>query len=318
MLGIILAAILLASSFFEFKTGLLTAQRWDLKCRNMFMAALGMSVVATLFNPGGIRQVLYPFDTLLNMHVLLANVEEWAPLTVRDSRGIVLLALLVGSLLIVIVNKSEIFLDELVLLGLGTWLAFSHVRMLVVFGILAAPILSRQISASWDGYKLEEDRIWPNVFMIGMSLVVAFLAFPSAGNLEQQVEAISPVKAVDYIKANHLPGPMLNDYGFGGYLIWTTPELPVMIDGRTDIYEWSGFLGEFGNWATLQADPRILLEKYHVNFCLLTSQSSMVHVLPLLPGWKLVYSDKDAVIFLKTSDDHLSEPDAKVQPGGRS
>src|ERR1039458_7411349 len=61
-----------------------------------------------------------------------------------------------------------------------------------------------------------------------------------------------------------LSGPMLNDYSFGGYLIWAAPEYPVMMDGRTDVYEWSGFLGEFGNWATLQSDPNALLQKYRI------------------------------------------------------
>ena len=74
---------------------------------------------------------------------------------------------------------------------------------------------------------------------------------------------MSPVKAVAYIKANKLAGPMLNDYTFGGYLIWAAPQYPVMMDGRTDLYEWSGFLGEYRNWATMQSDPNLLLDKYN-------------------------------------------------------
>jgi hypothetical protein len=93
---------------------------------------------------------------------------------------------------------------------------------------------------------------------------------------------------------------MLNDYPFGGYLIWAAPEYPVMIDGRTDIYEWSGFLDEFGAWATFQSDPSVLLKKYKVNFCLLRRQSPMVRVLPLL-NWKIVYSDNNSVILVPTA-----------------
>ena len=94
---------------------------------------------------------------------------------------------------------------------------------------------------------------------------------------------------------------MLNDYVYGGYLIWAAPEYPVFVDGRSDVYEWSGVLSQFGNWATLQSDPNALLQKYRVNFCLLTSHSPMAHVLPLMPGWKLVYSDSNSVIFSRTS-----------------
>jgi hypothetical protein len=215
--------------------------------------------------------------------------------------GVALMALLLCIFLLVATRRSVLFFDELLLLAAGTWLAVSHMRMLVVFGILAAPILSRQLSTFWGGYDAKEDRIWPNAGMIGASLLVAWLAFPSASDLQKQVEQQSPVKAVEFIQASHLSGPMLNDYNFGGYLIWAAPEHPVFIDGRTDLYEWSGVLGEFGRWATLESDPNALLEKYKVGFCLLTSHSPMVRVLPLLHDWKLVYSDDNSVIFARTN-----------------
>lgn len=299
ILGVIVAGVFLFSSLFSFEMGALVSQRWEPRSRRMLSLAMILSVAALFLNPVGIRQILYPFDTILNMHVLLANVEEWAPLKMSDPRGIGLLAVLFCCLLLPIVRRSELFWDELLLLALGTWLAVSHVRMLSIFGILAAPILARQLSTLWDSYKFEEDRIWPNAVLIGTSLLVVFFAFPSYRDLESQVEAQSPVKALEFIKANHLSGPMLNDYRFGGYLIWAAPEYPVMMDGRTDIYEWSGFLGEFGNWATLRSDPNALLDKYQVNFCLLAAGSPTAKIMPLSHGWELAYSDNNSSIFVR-------------------
>jgi hypothetical protein len=300
ILGIVVAGVYLFSSFFNFEIGSLVARRWDPHCRRTLAGALIVSVAGLFLNPGGIKQILYPFDTLMNMHILMANVQEWAPLQMTEARGIGLMAVVVCCLLLAVTRQSELFLDELLLLAMGTWLAVGHLRMLIVFGILAAPILSRQLANSWENYEVENDRIWPNAVMIAVSLLGAFLAFPNRQNLEKQVDAESPVKAVEFIKANHLSGPMMNDYSFGGYLIWAAPEYPVMMDGRTDVYEWSGFLGEFGKWATLQSDPSSLLEKYKVNFCLLTAQSPMIHILPLLHEWKMAYSDDNAVIFVRT------------------
>jgi hypothetical protein len=94
---------------------------------------------------------------------------------------------------------------------------------------------------------------------------------------------------------------MLNEYVYGGYLIWAAPEHPVFVDGRADVFDWTGVLGEFGKWATLQSDPNELLDKYQVNFCLLGRDSPMARVLPLLPGWKTVYSDNLAVIVMRTA-----------------
>jgi len=67
------------------------------------------------------------------------------------------------------------------------------------------------------------------------------------------------------------------------------------------VYEWSGFLNQFASWATLESDPNALLDSYKVNFCLLTSDSSMIQVLALLPNWEKVYSDGNSAIFLRRS-----------------
>jgi hypothetical protein len=48
---------------------------------------------------------------------------------------------------------------------------------------------------------------------------------------------------------------MLNDYAFGGYLIWAAPEHPVFVDAHADVFEWTAILGDFGSWATLKATP---------------------------------------------------------------
>jgi len=308
ILGLIVAGVFLFTSFFSFQSGSLAAPRWDPQCRRMLMWALILSLAVLFLNPAGIRQLLYPLDTMLHQPIGLSTVEEWAPLRLTDSRGVALLLVLLCGFLLVALRKSELFLHELLLIGLGTWLAVGHVRMLFVFGILAAPVLTRQLSNSWENYDIEKDRIWPNAAFIGIAFAVVLLAFPDRQNLERQVEVASPVKAVEFIKANHLSGPMLNDYPFGGYLIWSLPEIPVFVDGRGDVYEWSGVLREFGDWATLRSDPKILLQKYRINFCLLNRESPMVRVLPLLQEWKIVYSDDNSVIVLHTASATPSVP----------
>ena len=300
ILGFAVACTYLISSFFEFDLGVLLSHTWAPKQRRFFRWSLGLSVAALFANPGGVKQVLYPFDTMMNMKILFANVQEWSPLNLTEARGLGLLAVFLSVTLLIAAHKAEIYLDELMLLGMGSWLAIGHIRMLAIFGILAAPILSRQLANVWENYDPEKDRILPNVVLIGLSLVSVVMAFPSQQNLERQVESSNPVMALQYIKAHQLSGPMLNDYTYGGYLIWAAPEYPVMMDGRTDLYEWSGFLDEYARWAKLEENPNLLLQKYNVNFCLLNTRSQMINVLPLLPDWKLVYSDDLARVFVKT------------------
>ena len=298
-LGMIVAGIYIFCSFFHFQVGSLVAPQWDPRTRRMLIGAVVLSIPALFINPAGVRQVLYPIDTLMHQSIGLSQVQEWMPLQLTSERGMALLAVLASLLLIEIVQHSEIYLHELLLIALCTWSAVSHARLVFAFGIIVAPILSRLLSNAWDNYDLKQDRPLPNAVMILASLLICFFAFPGKHNLADQVNESSPVKAVAFIKDNHLSGNMLNDYVLGGYLIWALPEHPVFLDGRSDVFEWSGVLAKFGNWATLQANPKDLLDEYNIQFCVLTSQSPMVNVLPLLLDWKLAYADNVAVVFVR-------------------
>ena len=298
-LGLFLAAICLAGSLLHFQMGLLVATRWNPRQRWMLALALVLSVCALFLNPIGVKQILYPLDTMLHQPVGLSIVQEWQPLQLNSARGAGLLVALGCVFLLVLLRRSELFAEELLLLTVATWLAASHQRMTFVFGILVAPIISRLLSTAWDGYDADTDRPLPNATIIAASLVAVFLGFPSRQFLSKQVEEQSPVKAVEFINTHNLSGRMLNDYVYGGYLIWAAPKHPVFVDGRADVFEWTGVLGDYGNWATLHSDPNILLDKYKIDFCLLASQSPVVHFLPLLHGWRVIYTDDNSVIFAR-------------------
>jgi hypothetical protein len=299
-LGLILAGLVLLCSFFDFRKGSLVSIPWDPPRRRMLVWSLTLSVAALFLNPIGIKQVVYPLNLMLHQPINLGNVQEWQPLNFTGPRGLAFLGILGCIFLLLIMRRSELFLHELMQLAVAMWLAASHERMLFLFGIIAAPIMSRFLSSSWEGYDAKQDRPLPNVVLIAASLLIACWVFPNRQNLSRQVEDKSPVKAVEFIKTHNLSGPMLNDWMDGGYLLWAAPEHPVFIDGRGDIFEWAGVLVEYGRWATLQSDPNYLLNKYQISFCLLSRDSPMATVMPLLPNWKAAYSDNISVIFVRT------------------
>jgi hypothetical protein len=92
---------------------------------------------------------------------------------------------------------------------------------------------------------------------------------------------------------------MLNEYVYGGYLIWAAPQYKVFVDGRGDIFESTGVLTQYGDFIMVHANPRVLLDKYRIDWCLLSPEDPVSHVLPLLPEWKIVYSDNLAKIFAR-------------------
>jgi len=71
---------------------------------------------------------------------------------------------------------------------------------------------------------------------VAILLTLSFFCLPTNTTLETRLERILPVKACNYIQSNHLPAPIFNEYGWGGYLMWKLPEYPVSIDERLNLY----------------------------------------------------------------------------------
>jgi hypothetical protein len=297
-LGIIVGCLLYACSFITFEGAGFQASPWSRRARQTCGLALILSAATLFVNPVGLHQVLYPVETLLSPNV--NQVQEFQPLDLTSARGIGLLAVLVCIFFLGVSRYATLYWHELLLLAAGTWLTLSHQRMVFVFGILVAPIVSRLLSSSWDRYEPEHDLPIANAALMLAALLIAIAAFPSRAHLLEQVRKNNPEGAVEYIKTHHLAGHMLNDWVYGGYLMWAAPEHPVFVDGRGDVFAWSGVLDDFGKWATLESDPRELLDKYRIDFCLLSHDAPMARVLPLMEGWKAAYSDTQAVIFVRT------------------
>jgi len=299
--GLAIAVAILLCSLFNYSVGLVTSSHWEPTAKRTFAWAILLSVSSLFLNPVGIRQVLYPLDTLLHQPVGLSASNEWQPLQFSDGRSFAFLGIIAGCLLLVILLRKSLYWQEICLLAMGAHLAASHQRMLFMFGILAGPILTRLLSDTWETYSFSQDRPLPNAVLLAASGLLVFAAFPDQQTLASQIEHASPVKAVAFLKAHPISGHMLNDYVYGGYLIWAAPEYPVFVDGRADIFEETGVLSDYGNWATLQSDPHDLLDKYNVNFCLLPKHSPMARVMSLL-GWKAVYSDDSTIVLLRNED----------------
>ncbi len=299
-LGLVILAVLLFCSYVNLSAGLLVARRWEQQHRKMLLLAFALSLAAGLLNPVGINLLLYPVNVMLHQPAGLRYVSEWQAPEPTSSRGLSLLAVAGFIFLWTLLRRAELRLEEVLLLAMGFGMAMSHSRMMFVFGLLAAPVLTRLLAGVWDGYDAARDLPVANAILMLLSLATIWMAFPSKEQLELQVKENNPVRAVEFIRQSHLEGRMLNEYTWGGYLIWALPEHKVFVDGRSDVYEWTGVLNDFAAWALLQTDPRSLLEKYRVDFCLLSREAPMAHVLPLLPGWKMIYSDNRSVIFTRS------------------
>jgi hypothetical protein len=186
-------------------------------------------------------------------------------------------------------------------MGLGFELAVQHERMVFLFGILAMPVLCRLLAAAWNRRQPNRNRILLNAVVITIATWVIVQRFPSSRELTEQVNKGNPVNALNFVRRSGLSGRMLNDYNFGGYLIWAAPERKVFADGRADVYEWSGVLKDYAKFINLLEDPGILLDKYHIDYCLLDRNAPISRLMQLSPGWKSVYSDEMSMVFVRSA-----------------
>ena len=120
------------------------------------------------------------------------------------------------------------------------------------------------------------------------------------GNVElmAKVSESFPVRASDYIRQNRLPQPLFNTYAWGGFLTWYLPEYPVIIDGRVDLY------GDALNVPYFRLVGGEIPSYSHLGFAsaqtiLLQSDSPIAAVLATVPGFRMVYRDDQATVFVR-------------------
>jgi hypothetical protein len=69
-----------------------------------------------------------------------------------------------------------------------------------------------------------------------LAAVVVFGRGYHRGRLQEEVAATFPARAAEFVAEKGYPGPLFNDFNWGGYLIWGLPDLPVALDGRTNLH----------------------------------------------------------------------------------
>jgi hypothetical protein len=298
--GMLVLAVVLISGFINVSAGLLICRPLPPAQRRSLQWAAALSVAGLSLNPVGWELLAYPLRTLFDHRMPLDAVAEWQRLAFDDVRAFGLVALAGTMMLIALVRRTGLYLDECALLAVAFGMAILHQRLLFAWGVVAAPIICRQLAQTWDNYSLVRDKLLPSAILTLVSLGVAFAAFPANSALVSQVDRGNPVQAVDFVRRARLTGRMLNDYMYGGYLSWALPEQKVFIDGRADVFAWTGVLEDYGAWATLREDPNRLLDKYGIEFCLLPHDAPLARVLRYLPAWSERYSDAQAVIFVRS------------------
>jgi hypothetical protein len=122
---------------------------------------------------------------------------------------------------------------------------------------------------------------------VALVLVLAALASTFGAPVHPDVRAY-PAGALDALRVDN--GVLLNEYDWGGYLIFNLPERPVFIDGRYVPY-LGGVLDDYRAVVGLRPGWRDLLDKYKVRELLLRPERPLAVALRE-DGWRVRSSDQ--------------------------
>jgi hypothetical protein len=270
-------------------------------------------VLAVLVNPHGPAIYLYPFKTIGSPAQEQLIVEWFSPDFHRNDLKVfeaMFLLLFVGFTL----RRPSLY-DLLLSLAVLV-LALQSVRNVALFVPATTPILVASWSGVWRdlagrrGWRLGNIPQRPLLAATtGLALVViaAATAGQIAGHLAQQ-EAITrqqyPVAAADWIQAHpdQVGKRMFNQYGWGGYLayrFYPDPDRRVFIFGEAELMG-DDLLNRYQDVAALRSDWVKVLDQSGVDYVVFNRGAALSDVLATEPGWRRVYEDSVADVYVRT------------------
>ena len=287
------------SGLVEFRIGSLEATRWTASERCQIAGVFLLSLLTLPITPYGTRVAASPFEFAFSLPLNIANIQEWQAMPFHEIIGKAFLLLLVLIVVAQITLNLRWRVEELLLFLFGTTMACLHVRFLLVFVPFATPLVARILALWVPPYEPAKDKLFLNAALMILVIAVVIYFFPSGADLQRRIAKTFPVAAVDYLARNDVPGPMFNNYGFGGYLVWSRgPEHKVFIDGRGDIYERGGVLSDYLHISRLEPGALSVLRSYGIQSCLLQRDEPLSTVLSASPDWRRIYVDNVVALFV--------------------
>jgi hypothetical protein len=186
----------------------------------------------------------------------------------------------------------------LILLGL-VHMSLQHVRQEVLLGVVAPLILAEPLGRALG--RTTPDRAgWtmPAPQTALAALLVALIVIARLATPQTRVDApTAPVTALAHVPPAVRGLPVLNDYDFGGYLIFQG--VRPYIDGRADMYGDEFVSDDNQIQLGSQAAMDRAIARYRIRWAIVRPDRPLAAALARTPGWQRTYADKYAVVLVR-------------------
>jgi hypothetical protein len=291
------------------------------------------ATLVTLANPWGIRlwhEVIRPVFSptirtlIVDWHPLtLALAEQWK----QSHSGVLFYVFvfgLMGTLAITFaVTPRGGDLPLVAIAAVMSLAAFSAARNIPLAAIALTLPVARHVSLAGgrlrergaaQGMRLEAEpeRSHVNQWMVGAVAIVLGIWF---GLFSPQLRTydVYPTGAVAFLQRHGLTGNVLNDFNWGGYLIWhLAPASKVFIDGRYDTVYSTTEINDYLQFYFDHPGGSRVLSSYPHDFALIPPRSPAFRLMTNATGWTLVYEDENSALFARAGSPAARIPGVPV------
>ncbi len=240
--------------------GLLLASRWTAglpggrllfgpraPAANVFLATVAAlaSPVVALANPSG-AYALSSGSTMAAHPELRAQFWEWKRASVAELWGafpvVCVLVVVAGSWMVARLLRAYSRADEecpvrawhLALFATLVVLTADSVRWVPYLAMTAVAIFARLLGEALRSIAPLRAAIL--VPIAGLSMTACFAFERRDARYAMGADpAYAPAGAVSFARENELRGPVANAFDLGGYLLWSDPDVRVLVDGRNEL-----------------------------------------------------------------------------------
>ena len=247
----------------------------------ILLAILVLSFLATLINPYGLRIYEEVFRTIGDPF-LRFHIAEWLPLFFGGPFPVFIILYIGLFLGLLIPLRKKIEFSKLILVLVFFVFSLLNQRHFFIFVILSVPVFAEIVFYFKKEVKPEMVKILFSgfkkwiivVFVLG---TLGYGLYPALrDSFKKDKISFYPEKALPFLKTLPLSENLLNEYAWGGYLIWQLPERKVFIDGRMPSWRKDGqfVFGDYVKIMKVEPGFQDVLRKYNIKIMLLEKEDN--------------------------------------------
>jgi hypothetical protein len=268
-----------------------------------------LCIVAALVNPYGIHIITAVTCTLNG--VVEKYLVEWHPFMFGKEKGSslwLLIFLLFGNF-----RGSKATIADKILVVVWLLAMFFSVRNLAMLVVLGAPYIAANLVIYNQKYSknskslawLNDSRFSPIIMaVVPLLIICGYYLLPVLGTEHYLDKArSSPLPAINYVVQNYSGKRVLNDYDYGGRIIYETKgKLPIFTDGRAGTVYSKKILSDFLAFINLSDGWQKTIEPYNVDVIMLGTGRDFVKDYKrglYHDMWEKTFSDEVASVYVR-------------------